>query len=277
MRALPLLLLLPGVALAQAVPNGTFADSSAWTSSGVNGGYASFVTQGTQFSSVETTTGIVFPSPQYARNVRSSGPAPTNSVGILTSDTFVLTKPTVQWKQISERTGVNIVFRLLDGASAQLSTAGVTPSDGAWATQTFNASAWCGRTVRVEFRQNTLNAGSGWFTLIDDVTLTGSTCSDFVDTDRDGTCPAGRDLNADGDCADAGEQTTPYDCAEGDAGRGGLQAEVTGNDVDEDCDGAVVCWRDNDHDGYGSGTVTSADGDCGDVGEARQAGDCDDG
>lgn len=52
--------------------------------------------------------------------------------------------------------------------------------------------------------------------------------------------------------------------------------ETAGNLVDENCDGNILCLQDADHDGFGTGTVSSADADCNDSGETLLAGDCND-
>ena len=55
-------------------------------------------------------------------------------------------------------------------------------------------------------------------------------------------------------------------------------AEITGNEIDDDCDGTERCYVDGDGDGYGSAaSVLSVDVDCGGLGEAPFSGDCDDG
>ncbi len=103
---------------------------------------------------------------------------------------------------------------------------------------------------------------------------------------RDGTFGAGAgaayvlrggcrvDDDGDGHCADA-------DCDDSDAGVHPGAAEVVGDGVDQDCDGAEVCYADGDDDGHTDGltTVLSADLDCDDVGEGLPSdptGDCDD-
>jgi hypothetical protein len=53
-------------------------------------------------------------------------------------------------------------------------------------------------------------------------------------------------------------------------------AEVAGDDVDQDCDGSLACWRDDDQDGYGAVLVTAQVSRCTLPGLASQPGDCDD-
>ncbi|MCC6873466.1 MAG: hypothetical protein IT378_04080 [Sandaracinaceae bacterium] len=92
-------------------------------------------------------------------------------------------------------------------------------------------------------------------------------------------------ISADADCVDAGEALTTMmagDCSDGSAAIHPGAAEITGDEVDQDCDSREVCWANMDGDAYRSSTATvmSADTDCVDAGEARtsvMAGDCNDG
>ncbi len=54
--------------------------------------------------------------------------------------------------------------------------------------------------------------------------------------------------------------------------------EVAGNSTDEDCDGVLLCFVDDDGDGFGAATTVADDGDgvCDDTGEAPLNTDCDD-
>jgi hypothetical protein len=72
------------------------------------------------------------------------------------------------------------------------------------------------------------------------------------------------------------------DCDDADAAISPAAAEVTGDEVDGDCDGTEVCYADADGDGHadsGGATITSADATCDGPGEASDAAaqdDCDD-
>jgi hypothetical protein len=71
------------------------------------------------------------------------------------------------------------------------------------------------------------------------------------------------------------------DCDDGDASDHVGAVESVGNGDDEDCDGGEICYADDDADGYRPSTgltVTSADADCTDAGEALSTAtiDCDD-
>ena len=82
--------------------------------------------------------------------------------------------------------------------------------------------------------------------------------------------------------APSGWVSTGGDCNDGDASVNTGASEVTGDEVDSDCDGSESCYADADADGYSPGsTTTSSDADCGDAGEASLSdyllgADCDD-
>ncbi len=101
----------------------------------------------------------------------------------------------------------------------------------------------------------------------------GGTALRYLDGDGDGFgsgapyaggCPLPLDAVEGGDCDDTSADRAP-----------GL-AEVAGDGIDQDCDGVdrVVCYTDDDGDGFGVDRV-EVDGACGDL--ARVDGDCDDG
>ena len=171
--------------------NGTFetGDLTGWTASGINGGFAVVSQEGTCFSS-NNTVGLTF-NGDFAANVRSSGPAPTNSIGILTSDLFVAGSG-ISFRALSENDDgrpaadpVTLEVRVLDGAGSVLLSQIVTTNivtlstvcpggdlrDGIFSTHIVDTSAFDGQDIRVEFRQHTNVAGSGFFTLIDDVAV----------------------------------------------------------------------------------------------------------
>ena len=113
----------------------------------------------------------------------------------------------------------------------------------------------------------------------------GDTC--YLDADDDGQRPdaSATVSSADLDCSDPGEAagTDPStDCDDGDAGTYRGAPEITGDGIDQDCDGGEVCYLDADDDGQrpdATATVVSADADCLDPGEASAAApvaDCDD-
>jgi hypothetical protein len=105
----------------------------------------------------------------------------------------------------------------------------------------------------------------------------------FVNEDGDGYRLTTSVLSADTDCSDLGEalRSVPtLDCDDKDALTYPGAAERVGDEKDQSCDGSEICFRDGDGDTWRtSGTITSADADCRDLGEAPASfrdGDCDD-
>ncbi len=107
----------------------------------------------------------------------------------------------------------------------------------------------------------------------------------YVDADDDGWRPDDSVTDsANIACDGAGEavETDPgVDCDDTDAATNPDATEITGDGIDEDCDGSEFCYADADGDGYrpDDGIVGSADTDCADAGEAlgtSGSGDCDD-
>ncbi len=104
----------------------------------------------------------------------------------------------------------------------------------------------------------------------------------FVDGDGDGARGTGTVASADLDCDDAGEAwaTDPADCNDANASISPFATEVAGNGIDQNCDGAELCYTDADDDGARlSTTVVSNDVDCTDPFEGALADplDCNDG
>src|SRR6185295_8959501 len=102
----------------------------------------------------------------------------------------------------------------------------------------------------------------------------------FADADNDGARLSSTVVSTDTDCLDSGEGTTadPLDCNDSNASIHPGATEGVGDGIDQNCDGAEICYADADNDGYRtSGTVASADSDCLDSGEASASvpsGDC---
>ena len=103
----------------------------------------------------------------------------------------------------------------------------------------------------------------------------------FLDADGDGYS-AGLVASEDLDCEDSGESAveSAEDCDDADPEVHPEAQEGVGDGVDGDCDGAELCYVDEDGDGYSAGaTVTSQDLDCEDEGEldgGASLDDCDD-
>jgi hypothetical protein len=170
--------------------NGDFetGNLTGFTASGINGGGATVVREGTCFSFFNTR-GLIFNGDFVAR-VRSSGPAPINSIGILTSDPFVASN-FITFRALSENSDlqpvpdpVTLEVRLLDLAdnillSQVIKTNIVTlddpgscsgePRNGAFSTHFIDTSPFGGLTVKLQFRQHTNVPGAGFFTLVDDI------------------------------------------------------------------------------------------------------------
>ena len=106
----------------------------------------------------------------------------------------------------------------------------------------------------------------------------------YVDGDNDGYRTSLTVASVDLDCDDLGEAsaTDPSgDCNDGVPAIRPGATESAGDLVDQNCDGAELCYVDGDNDGYRSGTLTvaSVDLDCNDPGEATAGAfvDCNDG
>ncbi|HKQ48930.1 MAG TPA: putative metal-binding motif-containing protein [Phycisphaerae bacterium] len=100
----------------------------------------------------------------------------------------------------------------------------------------------------------------------------------YHDADGDGFGTTSTVNSADLDCADAGESSVDTDCNDAAASVYPGAMEIVGNDVDDDCSGAEICYVDGDGDGFGTPTTAaSADDDCADVGESSTSDDCNDG
>src|SRR5436853_83446 len=106
----------------------------------------------------------------------------------------------------------------------------------------------------------------------------------YRDTDNDGWRTGGTVASADVDCNDSGEAVASDpagDCDNSNAAIHPGTAEITGDSVDQNCDGSEVCFADGDSDGWRTATtVVSFDTDCFDAGEAMATApvlDCNDG
>ena len=109
----------------------------------------------------------------------------------------------------------------------------------------------------------------------------------FADADNDGyRDQAGLIVDSvDIDCQDSGEALTSMlaaDCDDADGAINPLATEITGDGIDQNCDGQEMCFIDADNDNYrvtGTATLVSSDADCDDPGEGHinePDTDCDD-
>lgn len=96
----------------------------------------------------------------------------------------------------------------------------------------------------------------------------------YLDEDADGY---GVEATTPGDLACSGSALVATDCNDADGSVHPDATEGVADSIDQDCDGTELCHIDADHDGYGTDdSITSADADCADLGEAATTGDCDD-
>jgi hypothetical protein len=102
----------------------------------------------------------------------------------------------------------------------------------------------------------------------------------YADADDDGYGAGSPTLSC---TQPAGTSTLNTDCDDSNNAINPSATEVPGDEIDQNCDNAEVCFLDQDDDSYrpglGSVTLSSADMDCDDSGEALvgdPAGDCDD-
>ncbi|MFH1465245.1 MAG: putative metal-binding motif-containing protein [Pseudomonadota bacterium] len=113
---------------------------------------------------------------------------------------------------------------------------------------------------------------------------------DGVDSDCDGVELCWEDADGDGfggttvvagsalDCSGGSESVLSSDCDDTAAGVYPGAVEIAADGVDEDCDGAELCWEDLDGDTWGSSTtIASTDFACTGAGLTAAGGDCDDG
>jgi hypothetical protein len=99
----------------------------------------------------------------------------------------------------------------------------------------------------------------------------------YIDNDGDGFGGAGFTTSGDLTCAGPGFTALAGDCDDGNADVNPIEREVIADAIDQDCDGADLCYRDADGDGYaGTRTVASASMGCTASGVGSTANDCDD-
>jgi len=176
-KTLIVLLLLSGIAAADnLIVNGNFeSDLAGWTDSGINGGIVRIETEGTDFSGLPGTPDIVMISSTHAVNIRSSGPAPIDSIGALTTsntNTPSAGSHVLKWWQKSERQDVYIELQILDeGGVSVLKTIPVVVVTE-WTEQSVDLSEYIGTPIMIRFRQHTTGAGYGYYTLLDDIETT---------------------------------------------------------------------------------------------------------
>ena len=115
-------------------------------------------------------------------------------------------------------------------------------------------------TLRNPFNETACTSPAAGMIRLDSYSVT---C--YYDGDQDGYGSATTLISADDDCFDLNESPVDTDCDDDDPMIHPDATEVIGDGVDQDCNGsdAILCYADNDRDGFGStSTVYSADADC---------------
>jgi hypothetical protein len=182
---------------APALRNGNFEAGTleGWTASGINEGIARIAREGSCFS-YNNTEGLTL-SGSFAAEVRSSGLAPTDSVGLLTSDPFIAGS-SISFSALSETEDgevasgsddpVSFEVRLLDTSEnvllAQILKTNMVAlnrnlagpctgeqRDAAFSKYSIDTSSYRGQIVKLQFRQHTNVPKRGFFTLVDDVAV----------------------------------------------------------------------------------------------------------
>ncbi len=175
------------------IVNGDFetGDFTGLTAGGINEGFAEVEEAGTCFSP-DNTHGISMKGIP-STNVRTGGSSPLNSIGILTSDLFIAGNA-IRFVALSENDDsipadnpVTLEVLVLDDMDSILHSEIVdtnivtlSPSnfpasrigeirDGSLSTHIIDTSSLVGELIRIEFRQRTNVAGSGFSTLIDNI------------------------------------------------------------------------------------------------------------
>ena len=137
-------------------------------SSGMDGGIALVVQEGTLFSSGSDTTIIDMPG-TYAVNIRSKAVANVGSIGILTSPLFTA-GDRLMFRERSESDNVNIELRILNENGDVLLSQSIPPTLGTFRLHTINTVQFAGQQIKVQFRQNSLQM-AGWYTLVDNIKI----------------------------------------------------------------------------------------------------------
>ena len=183
------------------LPNGDFETGTlaGWTASGENGGVVQIVREGSCFS-YNNTQGLTL-SGSFAANIRSSGLAPVDSVGVLTSDPFTAGS-SIAFNALTEAEegeaakfaspdSVRFEVRLLDTSDNVLFSQVFKPyvvtlyrsssgecsgesRDASFSNHSIDTSSFAGQLVKLQFRQHTNVPKRGFFTLVDDVSVGGN-------------------------------------------------------------------------------------------------------
>ncbi|MBI4015539.1 MAG: TIM44-like domain-containing protein [Candidatus Aenigmarchaeota archaeon] len=144
-----------------------------WNFSNISNGISGIVLEKTQISGATNTKNIVFPSTDKALILRSGSSGSSSSVGIATNDPFILRGNGIEWIQLDENGGINFTFDLLDlRGEEKLYTTTYSGLTGGWYKARADLSNFTGNTVRIRFSQHPSSSTGGWYTLIDNITIT---------------------------------------------------------------------------------------------------------
>lgn len=188
---LGLALLPAGAPAVQPLFNGDFEAGvfQGWMPGGTEGGYAAMAGEGGCFS-FNDTSGLSL-NGNFAALLRSNAAGAKGSTGTLTSEpftagsgiSFALLSESGDW--IRAKRPVTLEVRLLDASGTPLVThtlSGMSvvrlhagcpsePRNGVFSAHYIDTRALAGQEVKLQFAQHTNVGGSGFFTLVDDVTL----------------------------------------------------------------------------------------------------------
>ncbi len=164
-----------------------------WNFSNQSYGISGLVEEGKQFSGATDTKKLFFPSARRALILRSGSSGSTSSVGTTTSDPFILRGDGIEWVQIDESKDITFTFDLLDSQEEKLYTTTYSGLTGGWYKARADLSNFTGKQVRMRFSQHpSVNTG-GWYTLIDNVTITENNVTVFLvlngDFERNSSAP----------------------------------------------------------------------------------------
>jgi hypothetical protein len=299
----------PGIAGAQQIPNGAFADGlSAWQDRSV--GDAS-------------VSAVVLSEESVAEFVTDDG-QPLAAFATLRSEPVIVTHERIGLLARSNSVDDGFSLSLVDDSELIFTTQFFESNTSVWTEYNLDTSTGCGEVLSFQVGYTALlSDGAEDRAWVDDVLLSGEICATFLDADGDGFCPLGYDLDGDGiclaadeidlagvDCDDTdddrypgrtwfadfdgdGYGTTDFvlygceqpsggapfagDCNEGDDSIHPGAFEIPADGVDQTCDALEQCYADDDGDGFAGERLTlSSSLLCDAAGVSDVSEDCDD-